>query len=142
MDPATALGVAAAAAQFLVLAVQVTKALKQYFTDVFEAESQVIELRSEMAILYGVVSQLQFIIETAPHDTNSLSNPSSLHSTFMDAIWILGEMMNKINAVTGANPRLSQKLKWPFKAAEVDEYITKLRRHKATMSLAIQTQQM
>jgi hypothetical protein len=141
MDPASAIGVAAACVTFAGVAIDVLKSLRHFYRDVKEASAQASRFRSEMTAMNGVVSELKFILETVP-DSIQGSHFRTLHEALMSSIELLEEMKQKIQRscdpirVTGFH-----KLKWPFCNEEMGRYMNKIQSLKSTINLTLQLDQ-
>jgi hypothetical protein len=132
MDPVSAFGVVAGAAQLTELAVKVYLGLFNYFRAVKQAPKLSRELRQEALLVQEVLQELESTLE-------SIGTPppmTSLKNAFDEAGKILKELKNRFEIKQG---EIIKQLKWPFTEKENKEYITKLERLKSTLTLATNT---
>ena len=132
MDPVSAFGIAAGAAQFTELAANVFLGLFKYFQTVKQAPKLSRELREEACLVHKVLEELKSTLETV--------NTSSLTPTLNDTVKEFARMMNEIeNRVEVKESETIKRFKWPFTQKENKEYLSKLERYKNTFMLALST---
>lgn len=132
MDPVSAFGIAAGAAQFTELAATVFLDLFKYFQTVKRAPKLSKELREEVHLVHKVLEDIKSTLE--------INTPSSVTPTLNDAVKKFTEIMDELkNRLEVKESDIIKRLKWPFTEQENKEYISKLERYKNTFTLALST---
>jgi hypothetical protein len=130
MDPVSAFGVAAGAAQLADMAADVYLGLFKYFRAVKQAPKLSRELREEaflvQEVLQGLESTLE-TIDTPPAMTTSLKN------AFDEIAKIMDELKKHFEI---KDAEIIKRLSWPFTEKKNEEYIKKLERFKSTLTSA------
>ena len=133
MDPVSAFGIAAGAAQFTELAANVFLGLFKYFQTVKRAPKLSKELREEALLVHRVLEDLKSTLET-------INIPSSTTSSLNDVVKKFTKTMEELkNRVEVKEGEIIKRLKWPFTEQENEEYISRLERYKNTFMLALST---
>lgn len=132
MDPVTAFGIAANAAQFAGLAANVFMKLCRYGQSVIQAPKLSEKLREEVLSISGVLSILKSTLESTNPDREML--PDSLKNMMTEFLQTLTDMSSRIVI---HDSDLMKRLKWPFTEKENQEYLLKLEKYKSTLSLAL-----
>jgi hypothetical protein len=130
MDPASVVGLLASVTQLAAQVFKVITGLHKYCRDVRAAPARSEQLQREFNNLSKFVTQLQSILGT---NSNTLSRPS------LEAeIRGFNEMLQEILRRTALrNTRGIQRLTWPFKEAETEEFIVRIERFKSSVNLVI-----
>ena len=136
MDPLTAVGLAAAIDDLSALVANVVSNLYKYWGAVQDAPRRSLELRTEIGSLLGLLTNVK----------DSLTNSVTPTESFLDAVLttvdqlqeVLKEMERQtdVNRVQGLRACI-----WPFTNNEIDRFIKKIERYKATLSLALNIEQ-
>jgi hypothetical protein len=134
MDPVSALGVAAAAAQFAGLALSVSNKLVQFISSVKEAPKKSRELISEISIVSHTLEDLKSTLEATQSTDGSLTN-----ATFKGFADLLNEMTARIEVKEND---IQKRLKWPFTEKQNKEYLERVERYKNTFNFALNSLQM
>src|SRR5579862_5841752 len=109
MDPVTATGVTAAAAQFVGLALSVSTTLTQYWRAVKYAPKRSRELKQELLLVSDLLGDLKSVIETVPPDV--LSTNVALKSSADEFGEVIKDMADCIEV---HKVDFKKRLKWPF----------------------------
>jgi hypothetical protein len=133
MDPVTGIQLAASVAELAILAFNLFSNLHKYYRNVKEAPKRSAEVRSEIKSILDLVGTLEEMFESKPTDFfPSLANETQeIHE-------LLTVMFDRTKP---AQTRGIQRLKWPFQEHENAEYISKIARYRANMSLALNIRQ-
>jgi hypothetical protein len=135
MDPATALGVAAAATQFAEQAVMIFDCLYQYSKSVKNAPAKSRELRQELLLLSDLLENLASVF-SKQNKSPVLPNASKYSDLLQDLKETMTEMAEKAEITAG---KISLKrLVWPFKQKDNEKYLAKVERFKTLFHLALQ----
>jgi hypothetical protein len=135
MDPVSALGVAAAAAQFADMATTIFYTLYKYVRDVKQAPKHSEELQHEIFLLSIVLRDLK-------SSTNSMgdASPTTLKDELKTTITEFSKIMTDLNARVEVKPsEWIKRMKWPFNEKENKEWIAKLERFKSMFCLWLNT---
>jgi len=131
MDPVSALGVAAAAAQFAGDALRVLDTLKHYLQAVKNAPKRSRELKAELLLVSDVLGDLKSNLETGSYGLPTAN--TSLTGLLDDFAGLIKEMA----ARTEVQKRdIKKRLQWPFTEKENAIYLSRLERFKNTFNLA------
>lgn len=132
MDPISALGLAASAAQVAEYAGNVFINLYRYCQEVKDAPALSAELRDEVAITLSLLNALPSLL-------SSRSSLSSAHvSALKTALAGFRRTLEKLeNAVQPQATTGVQKLKWPFSKDKNERLIAKIERYKVAFGLAL-----
>lgn len=136
MDPGTALAVVQIAAKALSL-------IAEYYSDVKNAKEDVERLRNEILAFQNVVQKLLELI--GRQDAKRLPTSTQIVTAIKDSQKDLGALEQKLSPSKKkkAMKRMGfRALAWPFTSKEVEKYIANLERHKATFTLALNTDQL
>lgn len=131
MDPVSAVGLVASAAQLAEMAANVYLSLFKYFRAVKQAPKLSKELREEALLVNEVLEELKSALETI--DTQP-STTSGLNNAFDGMTKILNKLESEVK-----ESEVMKRLKWPFTEQENKEYLSKLGRYKGTFNLALTT---
>lgn len=132
MDPMSAVGVAAAAAQFAGLTLRLSNTLMQFILSIKEAPRRSRELISEILLVSDVLDELKSVLDAAPQTETSL----------VDAIEKFASFLKELNSCTEVRENdVKKRLKWPFTEKQNKEYLEKLERFKSTFNFALNTSQ-
>ena len=142
------------------LSAKVTKLCVEYSRAVKNAQKDIARLQDEVVTLQEVFTESRKIIETAENtEISALSgglqslevkdkNKSLASSKVLQSLQSCSSQLMKLHErlATKKRTRLVGKiglreLQWPFESKEVDEIIQQLQRHKQTVSLAFQIDQ-
>ena len=139
MDPASVIGLVAAAAQLVGQGLSVFKHLSGLYKSVKDAPTQAKKLCDEMTTMIDVVNSLKLWLDSFPERIPK-SQQTPIANSFDTLNDLLHEMEKRCDPkqMTGFVGRM----KWPFQTEETDEYIEKIRRYRGILSLALQTEQM
>jgi len=139
MDPVSIIGLVAAAAQFLDQGASVIKYVSGLYKDVKDAPTQAERLCDEMATMIVVVTSLKLRLDTFPDRI-----PASQQKPITTSIETLQKLLKEMEK--RCDPKLLSglvgRLKWPFKAKEMDEYIERIQRYRGILSMALQQEQL
>jgi hypothetical protein len=131
MDPTSAIGVAAAAAQFAALAFSVSNTLKQYLQDIKDAPKRSRELKGELLLVSDVLEDLKSVVTNVSPDVLP-ANP-----LLTGAINEFAELIKEIaHSIEVKKKDIKKRLKWPFTEKENEKYLSRLERFKSTFNLA------
>jgi hypothetical protein len=142
MDPVTAVGLVASAAQLGDCTIRVVGSILFYVSEVKDAPSRSAELRDELntmsEILVGVKKVLETCTDNLPSDTLD-----SLDDTFTNVRVALQDILEKVEgSVKPAQTQGLKRLNWPFKAHEIAAYIDRVQRYNAALISALNLQQL
>ena len=137
MDPASALGVAAAATQFAEQVLIISDGLYQFFKNVKNAPKLSRELRKEALLLSDTLENLRSVFSS--HHSSTLPKSRLLPELLQGFEEMMKEMVAKVEIKEGEISR--KRLTWPFTQKENEKYLTKLERFKSSFQLALQTLQ-
>ena len=136
MDLGTAIAVIELSGKILSL-------ISKYCSDVKHAKSDIERLENEVQGLRAVFQDVQGLVQK-----NSLApkfqTSTSLIETTEQALIDVKELERQLEHGGGAK-RMSRvgksALKWPFAKKEINDWVTKLERHKTLLNLALNTDQ-
>jgi Fungal N-terminal domain of STAND proteins len=132
MDPVSAVGVAAGAAQLAGQAKDIVCNMWQYFEAVKNAPKRSQELRQEMSNLADLLESLEDVLN---------SPTSSPLFTNSDPVEEFVEMLDTLTArVAAPKSKGIRRLKWPFTQEENKRLLSKMERYKSTFNLALNVQ--
>ncbi|KAL8689566.1 MAG: hypothetical protein Q9224_004613, partial [Gallowayella concinna] len=133
MDPGTAIAVAT-------LCSKVVSVIWKYYIDVQDAKSNIRHLANEIQDFGQVMQKVEELIHMSPRFSASASLDSTIEQAFSDA-QLLESRLDP--GKTGkAMKRLGRRaLTWPFTKKEVEEWVARFQRLKATVNLALTTDQ-
>jgi hypothetical protein len=140
MDPATALGVAATAAQFAEQAIKVSDSLYQYFKSVKNAPAKSRELRQEALLLSDVLETLADLFSDQKKEPTVLPNASKYVDMLKEFKETIAEMAKKMEIKK--DKWSFKRLAWPFNEKENERYLAKMERFKSSFQLAQQALQL
>jgi Fungal N-terminal domain of STAND proteins len=138
MDPATALGVAGAVAQFAEQALKISDCLYQYFKSVKNAPAKSRELRQEALLLSDVLETLTDLF-SAQNKPSVLPNAGKYADMLKEFRETMADMAKKVEIKKGE--LTFKRLAWPFTEKENGNYLTKMERFKSSFQLALQALQ-
>jgi hypothetical protein len=142
MDPITAIGLVASAAQLGDYTITVVRSLLHYVSEVKEAPARSVELQNELATMSGMLLNLKITLETCP-DNIADTRLSSLNVTFTKVEDTLKEILDKLEGyVKPGQTKGLNRLKWPFKSQEISTYVERLQRYNGTLLSAMNVQQL
>ena len=131
MDPVSALGVAAGAAQFADMTANVFMSLFKYFQTVKRAPKLSKQLREEVSLIYKVLEDLKSTLE-------NIDTPTTY--TFNDIVEEFSLTMKDMERrIEVKKDEVVKRFIWPFTQKENEEYLSKLERYKTTFTLALNT---
>ncbi|KAL8989420.1 MAG: hypothetical protein Q9177_001692 [Variospora cf. flavescens] len=133
MDPGTAIAIGQVSAK-------VVSIIWKYYSDVKDAESNITFLANEIQDFRNVVQRLQDLLQRS----SKFSVSAALETTITQALTDINTLETKLDPGTRAKAmrRLGKRaLKWPFSKKEVDEWVLRFQRFKATVNLALNTNQ-
>lgn len=135
MDPGTVVAVVTTSATILSL-------LSEYYSSVKSAKKDIQRLSDEIEEYRNVLQEVQKQVNIKDAITPPLS--SSSVRAIQESLSYLEELEAKLTPKKNGNLMKSvglRALKWPFTCKEVDKHITRLERRKATLNLALSTDQ-
>jgi hypothetical protein len=142
MDPITAVGLVASAAQLGDYTITVVRSLLHYVSEVKEAPARSVELQIELATMSGMLLNLKITLETCPNNIAD-TRLSSLNVTFTKVEDTLKEILDKLEGyVKPGQTKGLNRLKWPFKSQEISTYVERLQRYNGTLLSAMNVQQL
>jgi len=94
------------------------------------ASSRSADLRKELSSLTGVLIDAKELFENA----DSL-NRASIESVLANLIVLMNELLER--TTPKKTDALSRRLLWPFRERENDEFVSKIERYKADLSLSL-----
>ncbi|KAL8966803.1 MAG: hypothetical protein Q9197_005783 [Variospora fuerteventurae] len=133
MEPGTAIAIGQVSAK-------VVSIIWKYYSDVKDAESNITFLANEIQDFRNVVQSLQDLLQRS----SKVSVSAALETTITQALTDINSLETKLDPGTRAKAmrRLGKRaLKWPFTKKEVDEWVVRFQRFKATVNLALNTDQ-
>jgi hypothetical protein len=136
MDPITAVGLVASAAQLAELAVQVLAKLFQYTVNVKAAPESSRKLRDEIGTSLSLIKSLEVMLGQNP---NRPMHRGDLLVRTVDEFRQTLESLDK--RVQPSKTRGIGKLTWPLKKEENDLIISRIERYKSALSLTLGIQQ-
>lgn len=139
MDPVSAFGIAAGAAQFVDLATNVFVGLFKYFQSVKQAPKLSQELQHEAYLVSTVLRDLTSTFESMNNTSIIMGSTNTLNDAVVEFSNTMADMESRIAIKDG---ELIKRLKWPFTEKENQKYLSRLERYKKTFSLALSTVQM
>ena len=141
MDPGTALAV-------VQICTAVLSQTYKYCASVRIAKTEIERLDNEVKAIQGLFQRLWELLERQKSsgiaDLKRLQTMQSLSESTEYARSDLQQLQQKLRIRTGQKAMSKvgfRALKWPLKKQEVDEYVTKLERHKASVNTALQLDQ-
>ena len=135
MDPGTALAVTQISAK-------VISTISKYYSDVKDAKNDIMQLSTEVEDLGNTVSKVEDLLSGG--ESEDLPVATQLLPTLESSQKELELLEKRLNPGRGDKMmrRVGKRaLKWPFSKKEVEECIDKLQRFKATLTLALVTDQ-
>lgn len=135
MDPGTFVAIVTTSATVLSL-------LSEYYSNVKSAKKDIQRLSDEIEGYRNVLQEVQKQVNITDAVVPSLSRSSV--RAIQDSLSYLEELEDKLTPKKRGRLMKSvglRALKWPFTCKEVDKYITRLERRKATLNLALSTDQ-
>lgn len=142
MDPITAVGLVASAAQLGDYTITVVRSLLHYVSEVKEAPARSVELQNELATMSGMLLNLKITLETCPNNIAD-TRLSSLNVTFTKVEDTLKKILDKLEGyVKPGQTKGLNRLKWPFKSQEISTYVERLQRYNGTLLSAMNVQQL
>jgi hypothetical protein len=142
MDPITAVGLVASAAQLGDCTQRVVSSILFYVSEVKDAPTQSAELRDELNTMSEILASVKSVLETCP---DSLPNDTldSLCDTFTNVMGTLLDILKKVEgSVDPAQTEGLRRLHWPFKAREIAAHIERVQRYNAALISALNLQQL
>src|SRR5271170_1012636 len=118
MDPVSAFGVAAGAAQFVDLAANVFLGLFTYFRAVKQAPEFSRELQHEAFLVSSVLTDLKSTLEAMNNPPIAGSN--TLHDSVEEFSKTMTDMESRLAVKEG---ELIKRLKWPFTKKDNEKYL-------------------
>jgi hypothetical protein len=141
MDPVIAVGLVGTSFQLVGLAVDVIKAICGYASEIKEFPRRSTELRTEVAIMSGLVTNLEITVKTFPSSAGSLS--FSLGETLKLSIETLLDILSRMNATIGPSKvTVIKRLQWPFKSDEIKGYTERISRYNGMLISVLNVQQL
>jgi hypothetical protein len=142
MDPITAVGLVASAAQLGDCTIRVVGSIMFYVSEVKDAPSRSSALRDELNTMSEIIVGVKRVLETCP---DSLPNDTlgSLDDTFTGVMDTLQDILQKVEgSVNPAQTKGLRRLNWPFKSHEIEVYIGRVQRYNAALISALNLQQL
>lgn len=136
MDPLTALGLATTASQLAQTTMDILRGVCLYISAIKNAPAQAAELRNELAVLNGVLTNLKVTLEHCPEKAPEFDTINISIEGLRDVLTLVGKRVEH-KQVTGFT-----RLKWPFKSDELVACIDKLQRASSALNLALNSQQL
>lgn len=136
MDPATAIAVGQVSAN-------VVSIIWKYYSEVKDAKSNIMHLANEIQDFHDVMQRFQDLLQKG-NLAAKIPASGSLKATIEQSLLDIKALESKLDPGTGAKvmKRFGKRaLKWPLTKKEVDEWVTKFQRLKATANLALNTDQ-
>ncbi|KAL8646494.1 MAG: hypothetical protein Q9210_006113 [Variospora velana] len=133
MEPGTAIAIGHVSAK-------VVSIIWKYYSDIKDAESNITFLANEIQDFRNVVQRVQDLLQRS----SKVSVSAALGTTITQALTDINTLETKLDPGTKAKAmrRLGNRaLKWPFTKKEVDEWVVRFQRFKATVNLALNTDQ-
>lgn len=138
MDPIAITGLVAAGAAFVELAYKVLKTLSRFIVDITAVPRQAVQLQYEISSLVGVITALKLTLTMTPSIILA-TEEASLSDSVRSSVVVLEEMLEKLERRTETSQRTGfQRLIWPLKTKDMDQYIDRIQRYKGTVSLVMQ----
>ena len=135
MDPVSAFGVAAGAAQFVELTENVLLGLFQYFNKVTKASKLSRELRDHVYQLSNILNELQSTLEaTNPRPITASTN--TLNDIVVEFSNTMKDMEGRVVVKEG---ELKKRIQWPFTEKDNKQFLEKLERYKSIFDSALNT---
>ncbi|KAG9185957.1 hypothetical protein G6011_02513 [Alternaria panax] len=138
MDP---LSIAGSVSGLISLSDAVYRRLYHYVKDVRNAEKEVKDLKDEVGALSGVLHNLDLIaqdLENRSLRSHSIGQAPGHIKTCISTLKKLLEKLNKVIVLDKGKFRAAMdKLKWPFKAGELKQFIEDIRGHRDNLSFAL-----
>jgi hypothetical protein len=131
MDPVSALGVAAGAAQFADMTANVFMSLFKYFQTVKRSPKLSKQLREEVSLIHKVLEDLKSTLENIDTPTTY-----SFNDIVEEFSLTMKDMERRIEV---KKDEVVKRFIWPFTQKENEEYLSKLERYKTTFTLALNT---
>ena len=135
MDPLSAVGLAANAAQLAEWAFRVFYNLARYYCNVRGAPQRSRELREELNSLTELLRELEDTFRQAP----AIELPKTIDKEFRAIYQLLDKLFHRTD--TKETKGLKQ-LRWPFLEAENNELIGQIGRFKENLNISLQNTQM
>ena len=132
MDPVSAFGVAAGAAQFVELTENVLLGLFQYFNKVTKASKLSRELRDHVYQLSNILNELQSTLEaTNPRPITASTN------TLNDIVVEFSNTMKDMEGRVVKEGEWNKRFQWPFTEKENKIFLEKLKSYKSIFDSAL-----
>ncbi|KPI36177.1 Ankyrin-1 [Cyphellophora attinorum] len=132
--------VASGIAGLATLAIQVAGAVYGYVSAVKERTKNVSELRDELLLLGGVLTELNDFINSGPAKTHEFDGDSVLQNALRACRQRIERIGDKLRTPDGKFKRAVERLIWPFKEEEVLSLMDSLRRYRSTFAFAADIQ--
>lgn len=130
MDPVSASGLAATAAQLLNLTFEIFVNIHKYYRIVRDAPRRSAELRMELDSLVDILSIAQQSLES--HEIEAINSIAA------DTLSKLHELLKHLySRIIPDNASGFQRLRWPFRQTENEEIVSKLQRYKINLTIAL-----
>lgn len=129
MDPATAVGISACAAQLANQALVVFLNLRNYYNQVRNAPSKFKALEKEITFLACLLCCIQKTVQSNPKMDNVL-----IDETFKKLEDLLKELLERLQ------PKLVygiRRMKWPIAEREINDLLAKIESHKTSLNLLL-----
>lgn len=141
MDPASVVGLASAIASLAQPSFAALNSVCEYSLQVREAPAKSAELRNELAIMSGILTNLEIATKNYPDNFEVPS--SSINYTLSLITETLQQLIQKLGRKVDPSRTVGlRRVTWPFKSEELKEYIEKLQRFGSFLNLASNSQQM
>jgi uncharacterized protein YoxC len=136
------LGVAASVTGLMSIADIIVRKGFKFLKDVKDAEDSVKKLVAEVNSLSGVLHSLSNVVERLEEDASFTDASTQVHH-IESCCQTLLEIQKCFEKAMPTQPLSKlEKLKWPLKASSTKELLLKVERHKTTMALALNAQEM
>lgn len=136
MDP---LSIAGSIAGLISLSDAVFRKLFHYVKDFKNAEQDVQDLKAEIAALNGVLHNLRIVAQDLEKD-QELNFSSGLDhvNSCLATLYKLDEKLNQVGfSDTSKMRRTMQKLSWPMKAVNIEQFMGDIQQHRNNLSFAL-----
>jgi len=135
MDPATIVGIVAAAAQFTDMAYSSLKFISKAYNDVSQAPHQATELHREISLMLGVVTSTKATLETVLPSMISDSQILPINDTVLNSTELLQTLLKKMEDKAKQRKTGLHRLTWPFDIEEIKSAVNRLQQHRETLNL-------
>lgn len=137
MDPGTILAIVQASDRVLSL-------IAKYYSDVKKAKEDIEDLKTEVEACRDVLRKIQELAQSSDATKLPLLASPSLVTAIKGSSSDIENIQNKLDP-SKRNRAMSRvglrALQWPFTKKEMQEHIARLDRHKATLTLALSSDQ-